>query len=112
MEDLGPCCICETEGGVRNIVMLNKKSPVPGHGWGCLVCGLPSDGASAVLCDPCLELYQEDENTLKFACRGYPAIDGRIPIDRLEGHHDHDMEVHQFEEECPPSEQPIGVPWS
>lgn len=98
MTDLGPCCICETTEGVRNIVMLPKKCKVPGHGWGCVVCNLPSDGASAVLCDACLDLYERDPGALRFACRGYPAIDGRIPIDQLEGYHDHDMEKHEVYE--------------
>jgi NMD protein affecting ribosome stability and mRNA decay len=29
--------------------------PTPGRGWGCVVCGVPSDGAVAVLCDACVE---------------------------------------------------------
>jgi hypothetical protein len=55
--DLGPCCGCEvTTLGACNIVMLDKKAPVAGAGWGCLVCELPHDGAVAVLCDACLLL--------------------------------------------------------
>ena len=92
---LGPCCICEKTEGVRNIIMLNKKSPIPGHGWGCLTCGLDLDGASAVLCDQCLDIYEKDPSVLKFACRGYPEKEGRIPIDQLEGHHDHKMKKHE-----------------
>jgi hypothetical protein len=80
--DLGPCCICETTQGVSAIVMLGRRCAVPGHGWGCFVCGLPPDGAYAVLCDPCVDTWQGD-GALRFACRGYPAQDGRIPISEL-----------------------------
>lgn len=85
---LGPCCVCETLIGVRNILMLGQKSPTPGHGWGCVQCGLPADGASAVVCDMCLE------KPLKFACSGYPGIDGRIPIEELSGEMEHDYPKH------------------
>ena len=49
--DLGPCCCCGGTERVRDIVMLSRKAPVPGTGWGCVVCGLPNDGASYVCCD-------------------------------------------------------------
>ena len=84
--DLGPCCVCETTQGVRNLLMLEKRSPVAGQGWGCFTCGLASDGATAVLCDECLR------KPLKFACRGHGK--GRIPIDLLEGYHLHDLSKH------------------
>jgi hypothetical protein len=88
---LGPCCICGDEHPwVRNVLMLPLKNEVPGHGWGCLVCRLPADGASAVLCDDCLNLYQASLAELKFACRGYPATDGRVPIEKLSLRHEHD----------------------
>lgn len=90
---LGPCCICETETGARMIVMLPFKGLVPGHGWGCVVCNLPMDGASAVLCDGCLEDYAADRKTLRFACRGYPATEGRVPIEALTEPHAHDLSV-------------------
>lgn len=90
-EDLGSCCACgETGPAVRNIIMLHKRSPAPGKGWGCCLCSLPADGAVAVKCDACLEA----EAPLKFACAGYPAKDGRVPIDQLEGVHEHDMSKH------------------
>lgn len=88
---LGPCCVCETTINVRNILMLSQKSPMPGKGWGCFQCGLPSDGASAVVCDDCLE------KPLKFACRGYPGVDGRIPIEELTEKIEHDYAKHPEE---------------
>lgn len=87
--DLGPCCICETTIGVRNILMLRHKAPIAGHGWGCVVCNLPHDGAVAVVCDACVG------QPLKFACRGYPSADGRIPIAELTGTHEHDTARHR-----------------
>jgi hypothetical protein len=60
--DLGCCCACGTTDSlrmIRNIVMLPVRAPVAGTGWGCLHCGLPQDGALAVVCDPCLESNQE-----------------------------------------------------
>jgi hypothetical protein len=79
----GPCCMCETEDGVRNMVMLDRRCAIPGHGWGCVVCDLPPDGAAAVLCDPCAARYRDEPAALTVACRGYPAIDGRVAIAQL-----------------------------
>ena len=82
---LGACCMCETLGEpVRNMIMLDKRAQVSGHGWGCVVCGLPSDGANAVLCDPCFDRFRQDPSVLTIACRGYPATDGRVAIAELE----------------------------
>jgi hypothetical protein len=93
--DLGPCCMCETTEGVMNIIVLSRRSAIPGHGWGCFSCGLPADGAFAVLCDDCLGLWQQDESRLMIACRGYPATEGRIPIaDLPPGKFDHDDSKH------------------
>jgi hypothetical protein len=94
LPDLGPCCMCEGTEGVRNLIMLDLRGTVPGHGWGCLGCGLPSDGASAVLCDKCLTRYQADRSLLTIACRGYPGTDGRIPIAELEPF-EHDDAAHR-----------------
>ena len=35
---------------------------------------------------------------LRFACRGYPAADGRVPIASLTGTHDHDRSQHPVED--------------
>src|SRR3974390_2841968 len=94
--DLGSCCGCDDPGAlVRNIVMLSRRCAIPGHGWGCVECGLPCDGAVAVLCDSCFEEFQRDPDTLRVACQGYPATEGRILIAQLpEGHFDHDKSKH------------------
>src|SRR6185312_10303887 len=79
IRDLGTCCICGSSDDVIAIVTLPVKSEVPGHGWGCVVCNLPSDGASAVLCATCTQAWIREQVQIKFACRGYPATDGRVP---------------------------------
>lgn len=89
---LGPCCICGGEDKVTALVMLDVKGEVPGHGWGCVACGLDCDGAIAVLCARCVEDWQAGK-PLRFACRGYPATDGRVPIEQLTVPHEHDMNV-------------------
>jgi len=92
-DSLGPCCLCETTTAVHRIILLDVKCQVPGHGWGCFVRGLPPDGASAVLCDHCVERWQQG-TALRFACRGYPGQDGRVPIIELTEPHEHDLKGH------------------
>lgn len=105
INDLGQCCVCEKEGpDVRNIIMLPFEGPVPRQGWGCLQCNLPPNGASAVLCDDCLDHYQEGTAIIKFVLNGYPK-NGRFPIDQLEKTpFDHDMKFHpeaeNYDGEC------------
>lgn len=92
---LGACCICGSHDDVTNIIMLNRRGIIPGRGWGCLACGLPSDGAVAVLCDRCLPHWQADHDVLTHCCRGWPGSDGRVPIAELpDGDFDHDMSKH------------------
>lgn len=92
LPSLGECCVCRKAGPtVRNIIALSKKTVAGDHrGWGCLVCGLPSTGAVAVLCDECFD----KKPIIKFACVGYPYENKRIPIDELTGTHEHDLSKH------------------
>lgn len=91
---LGPCCNCERMDGVYNIVMINRRGPTDGRGWGCMVCGLPCDGAIAVLCDDCADVYPP-----RFACVGYPALDGRVPFHDLPpGDFKHDTSKHDLDD--------------
>jgi hypothetical protein len=93
LPDLGPCCMCEGPGS-RNLIMLSRRGAIPGHGWGCVVCGLPLDGAYAVLCEACIIRWEHDNSLLTVACRGWPG-EGRIPIAELpKGLFDHDMAKH------------------
>lgn len=96
---LGSCCICETFEGVRVIVMLDRRAPIPGHGWGCAVCDLPSDGAVAVFCEPCMEFIEAGAKPV-FVCRGYPRTDGRVRYSELSDEHfNHNEVVHREDEE-------------
>lgn len=104
---LGSCCICERiDPTVRTIITLPKRSPSPGKGWGCLACGLPTDGALAVICDVCAgpvdevgcNLDSTVPERLRFACRGYPGADGRVPIGELDPTpFVHDLSFHREE---------------
>jgi len=97
--DLGACCICETHYGVTNILMIARRSPIPGRGWGCVVCDLPQDGAVAVLCDGCRELVEAGSNPI-FVCRGWPATDGRVRYSDLDTPpFDHDDGIHRQRDE-------------
>jgi hypothetical protein len=89
---LGPCCACGQSGpAVRYILMLHRLSPTPGKGWGCFQCGLPMNGAIAVICDPCLFAGAE----IQFVCTGHPADPDRTPIRELPpGEFDHNPRLH------------------
>jgi hypothetical protein len=75
-------------------MMLPRRGAIPGRGWGCFQCGLPAEGACAVLCDPCLEAVATGQAVIVDACRGYPATDGRIPLAELQGAHEHNAARH------------------
>lgn len=97
-DHLGLCCVCEARSA-RNVLTLPFRSMIPGHGWGCVVCDLPLNGAVAVLCDPCLDRYRDDETILTRCCAGYPKQDGRVAVATLAADpFDHDMSRHPEEE--------------
>jgi hypothetical protein len=93
--NLGTCCGCETTENVFTLVSLRFRSKIAGHGWGCVVCHVPSDGAMAVLCNDCDARAQREgvDKVLRFACRGYPGEDGRAPIDKFTEPFGHDMSI-------------------
>jgi hypothetical protein len=94
--DLGPCCACGQAGpSVRNIMMLDVRAPGAPvrHGWGCFVCGLPTEGAIAVLCDRCLE----EDREIVDVCAGYPAQGIRVSRASCTEPFEHDMSKHQEE---------------
>jgi len=77
---VGRCCACRrVDVECRNLVMLHVQAPVPGTGWGCVVCGLPNDGALALVCDGCLERNAP----ILDAIEGYASKGGRIARDTL-----------------------------
>jgi hypothetical protein len=91
IEDFGSCCACGKHGpDVRNVICLNQLAPIPNTGWGCVVCGLPANGAVAVVCDHCLETKQK----IQFACEGYVSEKGRIAVGKLQGMFYHRIHLH------------------
>lgn len=91
--ETGPCCGCgSTDKRARNMLMLSRRGPSPGKGWGCVVCGLPSDGAVAVMCDSCVTAEVDPQ----FVCVGWISEGGRMPIAELPNEpFDHDMAKHR-----------------
>lgn len=107
--EMGPCCRCgKSDEPARCIIMLPFKAPVPGHGWGCVQCGQPQDGAIAVICDRCEDPLFRPDADLRWACRGFPAKEGRIPYLELAGHHDHDITRHP---ELPAADMYARLKW-
>lgn len=89
--DFGACCACgQTKETVRNFVMLNQKAPAPGSGWGCVECGLPLEGAIAIVCDGCLSVGAP----IRFAVAGEVRAKQRVPVESLSGEHKHDIAKH------------------
>lgn len=97
--NLGSCCNCGKTGTtVRHVILLHKRAPEPGKGWGCLECGLPSDGAFAVLCGECILPWTRNETELKNAVAGYPYENRRVPYEQLTEPFEHNEEMHKEEE--------------
>lgn len=94
---LGQCCGCENSADGGSIVMMPWKAEIPGHGWGCLECGLANDGATIVLCVGCaekLECGMEIWDVAQRECRGFPETEGRRELSPLSPLHEHDMSRH------------------
>ncbi|MCL6578010.1 MAG: hypothetical protein K6T73_01305 [Candidatus Bathyarchaeota archaeon] len=97
--DIGSCCACGKEDKtVRNLIMLNLKGHVSGAGWGCFVCGLPPDGAIAVICDECVERNVKTDE-IKWVIKGYALEKGMGLRTELTEPFGHDMTKHQKEQE-------------
>ena len=99
--DLGPCCSCRQSGPqVRNILALPFRAPVPGTGWGCVVCGLPCDGAVAVVCEACLDACTGPRSSghPQEVCYGYPGEGKRCAYAACtQEPFDHDATLHEEE---------------
>jgi hypothetical protein len=103
LSDFGACCACGKEPSewsidlptawARNIIVLDFKSPTPGHGWGCVQCSLSNDGAVACICDECLTIGRP----IRFAVDGDVRLKKRVPIETLSVPHQHDMTKHPGE---------------
>ncbi len=94
--NVGPCCKCGKEGpGVRQIIALDFEAPQANTGWGCLGCGLPNNGAVAVVCDSCLDSCLKNADEIKFVLDGWPAEKKRLPIDQFKKvPFEHDVKKH------------------
>ncbi|WP_445630416.1 hypothetical protein [Nostoc sp. DSM 114167] len=94
--DLGACCGCGTTNSlVRNILTLHKKALVPGTGWECFICGIPANGAIAVICDDCLAQLEEGKEVLKQAVYGDVLGKQRCDIAQLTEDFDHKNIPHE-----------------
>lgn len=83
----GPCCACRRNLFLRHVILMGFRGPVPGRGWGCQVCGLPENGAIAVVCDECMAL----DAPIVDVCSGWAADGGRVeagPLRCLVWQHD------------------------
>jgi hypothetical protein len=95
VQDYGPCCNCGNANAI-NFLMLQHKAPIPGTGWGCLVCNLPNDGALAVVCDECIGRPL----ALRTVILGYPNSKGRTSYSSISAtNFCHTMELHEREEQ-------------
>lgn len=93
--DLGACCACGlNKPDVRNMICLDRPARVSGTGWGCAVCGLPADGAVAVVCDDCLVAGRE----IRFVVYGYADRKQRMAVaDLPAGDFNHDVRFHALD---------------
>jgi hypothetical protein len=81
--NLGLCCECG-ERPATGMMMLPWLAPMPGTGWGCVICDLPANGAVAVLCDPCADKVAAEANHWpRFVCVGYAQDNKRKPLAKL-----------------------------
>ncbi len=88
--DLGTCCACQNpDKHVRNIISLPFRTPY-GFGWGCFQCGLPTEGAIAVVCDECLKSNAEIREFVK----GEALKHQRAPMSELTEPFEHDLSKH------------------
>jgi hypothetical protein len=94
--NLGSCCVCgKHDATVRNLMCLDFEGPEGFEGWGCVVCGLPSRGATAVFCDACVEANADPQFVCGGRCIGENV---RVPIGDLERKpFAHDRNVHADE---------------
>jgi hypothetical protein len=79
----GDCCHCLRPclevGAIVNLIFLKQRAPVAGTGWGCKTCGIPEDGAMAVLCEEC----HKESKPILYACIGLVIENNRVPIESL-----------------------------
>ncbi len=107
---LGRCCRCQ-QADANVLHMLEIKSPErDGRGWGCMVCGLPPEGAIVVFCEPCAQHFEHDREAAAqwfetpTICLGFPQDNRRQQVEKKQMEpHDHDLTKH-------PKRQGAGQP--
>lgn len=93
MNEFGTCCACESEMEICGIVQLDYKVESE-SGWGCVQCGLSTEGAMAIVCGDCYDKYGEDiEDQIKYLMNGKK---GRISVPPVENRvtHEHNLSLH------------------
>ena len=96
---MGACCACGSRRNERSLICLPFRVPdlwrvEDGTGqWGCFQCGLPPEGAVAVVCDKCM-LAGRDPTTF---CIGAPGKGSRAGVELLVEVFQHDMKKHPGE---------------
>lgn len=89
------CCACgELREDVHNVVCLPVKAPIPGTGWGCVECGLPADGALALVCDSCALRPDDEQRAVEFAYNGPVGGPELVQVKWLTGQWQHDLTKH------------------
>lgn len=74
--NLGSCCECGNNPA-SVMLMLHRHAPIAGTGWGCVQCGLPHNGAIAVLCNDCLSAVKEAGRDPHLVCVGFASANER-----------------------------------
>ena len=89
---MGTCCACgKSDHTVVNLATIDRVAPLPGTGWSCLACGLPPNGAMAVVCNGCIVMGRD----VTHAIVGQPGSFERIALtDYPYEPFDHDLDKH------------------
>ena len=93
MNEFGTCCVCEGEMETCGLIQLDYKVESE-SGWGCVQCGLPMEGAVAVVCDACFTTHGDEiVDQIKYLMNGKTE---RIPVPPVENRvtHEHDLSLH------------------
>lgn len=89
---LTTCCACGREVYCPFVVLIRRRAPSPGTGWGCLACRASLDGGITLLCRDCVNGGVRPWTMLD----GPVPSPGRVPIRDLAPLHEH-AEGCQFE---------------
>lgn len=95
------CCICLKKTTDKNLVLVSRKAPIPGTGWGCHTCGLPADGAVSILCDECFSKFANKKVPVKYVYRGFLDAGELVELKTLDNfNHDEIKHAMAEKKEC------------